>query len=117
MKYLGMSVLLFFISTLNILGDEDFCDGVNVIFIQNLNVKQQKSISEMREKFLENFNEIREKIVVIRVETQIEMRKENPDWNKIKRLNKEYSKLQNSLNEGMEEYKNRIETIQVEFAN
>lgn len=117
MKYLGMCMLLFSISTLNIFGDEEFCDGMNVIFIQNLNAEQQENVAKLREEFLEEFSKIREKIVTIRVETQIEMRKEEPNWNEIKKLNAEYSNLQKILNEGIIDYRNKMQTIHVEFVN
>jgi phage regulator Rha-like protein len=117
MKYLGMCILIFSISTLNIFGDEDLCDGVNIIFVQNLTVEQQEEAAKMREEFLQEFNEIRNKIINIRMETQIEMRKEKPDWDEIKKLNREYSKLQNTLNKGILEYKDKMQTINIEVVN
>ena len=117
MKYLGICTLLF-MSTLNIFGNEDFGRGEeNVIFIQCLTFEQQEEIAKMRAEFLEAFNEIRNQLISIRMETQKEMRKENPDWNEIKKLNKEYSKLQKVLNEGMSEYKNKAQNIQIQIAN
>lgn len=117
MKYLGICTLLF-ISTLNIFGDEGFeREEENVIFIQCLTFEQQQEIARMRAEFLEGFSEIKNQLISIRMETQKEMRKEYPDWNQIKKLNKEYSKLQKILNEGMSEYKYRAQNIQIEITN
>lgn len=115
MKYLGMCMLLFSISTLNIFGDEDLCESTSIIFVQNLTSEQREEASKMREEFLEEFNEIRNKLISIRAKTQVEMRKEKPDWNKIKKLNVEYSKLQDILNQGISDYKDRMQTIHIEF--
>lgn len=117
MKYLGICTLLF-MSTLNIFGDEDFNkEGENVIFIQCLTFEQQKEVARMRAEFLEGFNEIKTQLVLIRTETQKEMRKESPDWNEIKKLNKEYSKLQKILNDGMSDYRYKVQNIQIEITN
>lgn len=115
MKYLVC--MLTFISTLNIFGDEDFIKGKEVVFIHCLTFEQQEEIAKMRTEFLECFNEIKNKMESIKMETQNEMRKENPDWNEIKNLNREYSKLQKVLNEGILEYKEKVQNIQIDIVN
>ncbi|WP_300342906.1 MULTISPECIES: hypothetical protein [unclassified Fusobacterium] len=115
MKYLGICILLFTVSKLNILGNERFCDETGIIFIQNLTTQQRDEVTRMRAEFLEEFNVIKKKINAIRMETQMEMRKEKPDWNEIKKLNKEYSKLQNTLDKGVNDYRERMHTINIEF--
>lgn len=116
MKYLGMCTLMF-IFTLNIFGDEDLALDKEVIFVQCLTVEQQEEVVEMRTKFLEGFNEIKRKLISIRLETQNEMMKDNPDWNEIKKLNNEYYNLQQTLNRGMLEYKKKIQNIQIDIVN
>ena len=115
MKYLGMYALLF-ISTIKIFGEEKINkEEENAIFVQCLTFEQQKEMTQMRVEFLEGFNKIKNQLVSIRMETQNEMRKESPDWNEIRKLNKEYSKLQDVLNKGMIDYKNRVQSIQVDI--
>lgn len=115
MKYLGMYALLF-ISTINIFGEEGSNKEVeNAIFIQCLTFEQQKEMAQIRVEFLEGFNKVKKQLASIRMETQNEMRKESPDWNEIRKLNREYSKLQDVLNKGMADYKSRVQSIQVEI--
>ena len=117
MKYLGMYTLLF-ISTLNIFGDEGLSrEEENVVFIQCLTFEQQQEVARMRAEFLEGFNEIKSQLVSIRMETQKEMRKESPDWNEIRKLNREYSKLQEVLNKGIADYKDKVQNIHIEIEN
>ncbi len=116
MRYLGMCTLLF-ISTLNIFGDEDFQKDVNIVFIQFGNYEQQEKMAKMRLEFLENFGEIKNKLALIKTQTQNEMRKESPNWNEIKKLNREYSRLQEILNKGMADYRYRVQNIQIDIAN
>lgn len=71
----------------------------------------------MRTEFLEGFNEVKNQMESIKIETQNEMRKEKPDWNEIKNLNREYSKLQTVLNEGILEYREKVQNIQIEIVN
>lgn len=115
MKYLACMLMV--VSTLNIFGDEDLTKGREVVFVQCLTFEQQEEVAKMRTEFLEGFNEIRNKMISIKMKTQNEMRKENPDWNEIKKLKEEYSKLQNILNEGMLEYKEKVQNIQIEIVN
>ena len=115
MKYLGC--ILIFISTLNILGDEDFIKEEEVVLVQCMTFEQQEEIEKMRTEFLEGFNEVKNKMESIKMETQNEMRKEKPDWNEIKNLNREYSKLQTVLNDGILEYREKVQNIQVEIVN
>lgn len=116
MKYLGMCTM-FFISTLNIFGDENTSKDKDVFFIQCLTFEQQEEIVKMRTEFLECFSEMKNKLVSIKMETQNEMRKENPDWNEIKKLNKEYSTIQKVLNQGMSDYKEKVQSIHVDIVN
>ncbi|WP_300619187.1 hypothetical protein [uncultured Fusobacterium sp.] len=116
MKYLGMCTM-FFISTLNIFGGKDTSKNDEVVFIQCLTFEQQEEVVKMRTEFLECFSELKNKLVSIKIETQNEMRKENPDWNEIKKLNKEYSTIQNVLNKGMSDYKEKVQNIHVEIVN
>ena len=117
MKYLGMYTLLF-ISTLNIFGDEGLSrEEENVVFIQCLTFEQQQEVARMRAEFLEGFNEIKSQLVSIRMETQKEMRKESPDWNEIRKLNREYSKLQEVLNKGIADYEDKVQNIHIEIEN
>lgn len=115
MKYLVKYTIIFSILILNIYGDEDISSNTNIVVIRNLSFEQQEEAIKMREELLEEFTEIRSQLISIRTETQIEMRKENPNWNEIKRLNKEYSQLQKALSEGLLEYKEKMETIQLEL--
>ncbi|WP_291258903.1 hypothetical protein [Fusobacterium sp.] len=115
MKYLGICILLFTVSKLNILGNERFCDEIETIIIQSLTIQQRDEVTKMRAEFLEEFNTIKKKINIIRMETQIEMRKEKPDWNEIKKLNREHLKLQNDLDKGVSDYRERMHTINIEF--
>lgn len=115
MKYLVIGILIFVISVPNIFGDEDIGNDTSIVLIRNLNIEQQEEAIQMREELLEDFNKIRNKLTSIRVKTQIEMRKENPDWDEIKRLNAEYSRLQRELSEGLSEYREKMKVIQIEF--
>lgn len=114
MRYLYMYIFIF-ISTLNIFGDEELLKHEGVIFIDSLTIEQQEEVTEMRTEFLEGFNELKSKLITIRLETQNEMRKDNPDWEEIKKLNSEYYNLQKSLNDGMEEYKKKVQNIQLKI--
>lgn len=114
MKYLV--TFIFTIFSLNIFGDEDYYRRVQIVFVEDLSYEQQQNIIEIREDLLEKTNDIKEKMDTIRYETQNEMIKDNPNWNEIKRLNMEYSRLKRELNEEVLEYKEKIEGMRAKYA-
>lgn len=116
MKYLVICTLFVNVFALNIFGGENSNVNANerIILLRNLTPGQLEEVEETREKFLEEFRNLENRLTFIRTETQMEMIKENPDWSQIRRLNRESAKLQKTLKKEIDEYKYKMETIHLD---
>ena len=62
----------------------------------------------MRDDLLEKFNDIKTQLILVRTQIQTEMRKDAPDWDKIREMNGEQFRLQNILTEKKYEYRETV---------
>ncbi|MBR8700207.1 hypothetical protein IX317_000457 [Fusobacterium sp. DD29] len=113
MKYLGVLMLCISLLALKIYSKdkEEGAKHVETLIVQNM---QDDDISDIRDDLLEKFNDIKTELALVRTQMQTEMRKDTPDWEKIRQMNNEQFRLQNMLAEKMSEYKESVKTLQGE---
>lgn len=112
MKYLVVYILSISFFVVNTYGKEcDYC--FKYLNCNNLTSEQQKDITDIRDEMIQKYNEIRNQIVGLRTNIQVEMRKDTPDWDKIKVMSDEELKLQEVLEEKISEYKENVRCLQI----
>ena len=107
MKYLSVFVLSISFLTFEIYS-KDIIDAKHKKVEEKVITVEQQDISDLRDDLLEKFNCIKTQLILVRTQIQTEMRKDNPDWDKIKELNVEQFRLQNILNEKKYEYREMV---------
>lgn len=108
MKYLGVLMLSISFLALKIYGNDMKEEAKHVGIQEEVTTVEQQDISDLRDDLLEKFNDIKTQLILVRTQIQTEMRKDAPDWDKIREMNGEQFRLQNILTEKKYEYRETV---------
>ena len=108
MKYLGVLMLSISFLALKIYGNDMKEKAKHVGIQDEVTTVEQQDISDLRDDLLEKFNDIKTQLILVRTQIQTEMRKDAPDWDKIREMNGEQFRLQNILTEKKYEYRETV---------
>ena len=108
MKYLGVLMLSISFLALKIYGNDMKEEAKHVGIQDEVTTVEQQDISDLRDDLLEKFNDIKTQLILVRTQIQTEMRKDAPDWDKIREMNGEQFRLQNILTEKKYEYRETV---------
>jgi ribosomal protein L29 len=108
MKYLGVLMLSISFLALKIYSKDVKEDTRHVDVKHEVINFEPNEISDLRDDLLEEFNDIKTELILLRTQIQTEMRKDVPDWDKIRKMNTEQFRLQNILNEKKYEYRETV---------